>query len=491
MKQLKAQFSEKPEKLRLPLLPLITFSPMGNPLSSLSTGQCNLFFDYLLRSLHDQRVEQTARIAALLNKPVVAAVISGAALHLSDRLSSVERMHLLQRQKDESDRIIMQEKQGKGGADGRKGGGKSQPANALKEDDGEKDQGGQDDGEEKYASWREVSLDELLNEKRKEIADYYELGGGGAASGAKFTVLLHKKGGAGAQDSAKRGAPATLLPKTPPMAGGKKVMEGKQASDGDEVGGAPIEATVPIASQCKVEQGKDEKYGGSGTLGPSFHSAFGQRAPSVAAAIGQLALMVDDYARGNEEKEKSVVDGLHKRLRRCGYLTDDLAASLLMVIEDDAWSGEEGGLGLAKPKGGANRLFATVPRKLRSTAQDSAEIRLASVREMLRYYFLNHPEEYHSALAAALGITSDQEEDITFLQERMAFMLASIGSFALAQKILEEIKKKNRMDTKECLLQLGYRYNVKKRRLVLGKRTCGGPAEARGIIGLLIASMRK
>jgi uncharacterized protein YdiU (UPF0061 family) len=200
---------------------------------------------------------------------------------------------------------------------------------------------------------------------------------------------------------------------------------------------------------------------------------------------------VDDYARGSEEKEKRVVTDLHKRLRADGYKTDDLAASLLLVIEDDAWSGEEGGLGGAKPRGGATRLSALVPKKLRSTAQDSAEVRLASVREMLRYYFLNHPEEYHSALAAALGITSDQEEDVTFLQERMAFMLASIGSFALAQKILSEIKRKNKMDTKECLLQLGYKYNVKKRKLVLGKRTCGKTAEARGIIGLLIASMRK
>ena len=110
---------------------------------------------------------------------------------------------------------------------------------------------------------------------------------------------------------------------------------------------------------------------------------------------------------------------------------------------------------------------------------------------MLRYYFRLHPSDYHTALASALGITADQEEDSTFLQERLAFELASIGSFALAQKLLAEIKKKKKLDTKECLMKLGYRYDVKKKRLILGKRTCGKPMEARGIIGLLLASARK
>ena len=186
-----------------------------------------------------------------------------------------------------------------------------------------------------------------------------------------------------------------------------------------------------------------------------------------------------------------VVGDLHGSLRAQNYMTDDLMASLLMVIEDDAWSGEDGGLGSTKPHGSATRLAALVPQKLRSTAQDSAVVRLASVREMLRYYFKLHPQDYHSALAAALSITTDQEEDSTFMQERLAFALASIGSFALAQKLLAEIKKKKKLDTKECLMKLGYRYDVKRKRLILGKRTCGKPAEARGIIGLLLASARK
>jgi len=159
------------------------------------------------------------------------------------------------------------------------------------------------------------------------------------------------------------------------------------------------------------------------------------------------------------------------------------------VIEDDAWSGEQGEIGGDTPHGGATRLSSMVPKKLRLSARDSTEVRLGSVREMLRYFFLAHPGQYSSALASALGITTGQADDGEFVQERLAYALASIGSFALAQKILYELKK--RMDTKNCLLRLGYKYDVKNKRLVLGKRTCGKPAEARGIIGLLLAAAKK
>jgi len=122
---------------------------------------------------------------------------------------------------------------------------------------------------------------------------------------------------------------------------------------------------------------------------------------------------------------------------------------------------------------------------------NSAMVRLASVREMLRYYFERHPKEYSAALAAALGITTDKEGDMVYLQERLACELARIGSFALSQKILAAIKEKKRMDTEHCLLELGYKYDRKRRVLVLGKRTCGSRNEARGIIGLLLAIAKK
>ena len=55
MKQLEAPVAAKAgEKAnRLALLPLLTFSPLGNPLSELTPVQCNLFFDYLMLSLDE------------------------------------------------------------------------------------------------------------------------------------------------------------------------------------------------------------------------------------------------------------------------------------------------------------------------------------------------------------------------------------------------------------------------------------------------------
>ncbi|MCX6770729.1 MAG: hypothetical protein NTX79_01605 [Candidatus Micrarchaeota archaeon] len=395
----------------LPLLSLLTFSPMGNPLAELSPGQCNLFFDYLLMSLHNQRKEQMERVAALTKKIVLPASLSAAAMGIKG-LSPEQRAR------------------------------RAQIEEGMKKADEKKAQ------EEKVAAG---------NKKGEEGAAGTGKGGGHA--------------GAGATAAGKGGWQAGAL-------------------GGEGAPGAAGVAGWKFSSLFK--QHNEEKKGtGDGGAGPAFTSAFGQNAPAVSGAISQMAAVIDDYARGSVDMEKKVVDALHGGMRAQNYATDDLMASLLLVIEDDAWAGEEGGLGSAKPHGGATRIASLVPRKLRSTAQDSAVVRLASVREMLRYYLRLHPQDYHIALAAALGITSDQEEDSTFLQERLAYELASIGSFALAQKLLAEIKLKRKMDTKECLLRLGYRYDAKSKRLIIGKRTCGKPAEARGIIGLLLASARK
>jgi hypothetical protein len=257
------------------------------------------------------------------------------------------------------------------------------------------------------------------------------------------------------------------------------------------LGGATAAAGIKFIRLAKAQPGKKgcETAQVSHLSEEHFSSEFGQHAQTVSGAIGQMAPVIDDYARGSEDKEKRVVGDLRGRMRASDYRTNDLMASLLMVIEDDAWSGDEEVLGGSKPYGGSTRLSALVPKKLRSSAMESTEIRLASVREMLRYFFLRHPDQYSSALAAALGIAADQVEDGEFMQERLAYVLASIGSFALAQKILYELKKE--MDTKNCLLQIGYLYDPKKKRLVLGKRTCGKPAQARSIVSMLVAAAKK
>ncbi len=226
-----------------------------------------------------------------------------------------------------------------------------------------------------------------------------------------------------------------------------------------------------------------------GAAGAGAQAVSGAKAAVARPAEEQLAFVLDDYARGDGAKAMAALSEFDARLKSQGYKAEDLMAVLLLVIEDKIWSGEEAGVGGAAPAGSGVKIPA-IPAKLRETALESAEARLASVREMLRYYFARHPEEYAPALASALGITADQEEDVQFLQERLAFELARIGSFALAQKILASVKLRKKMDTEKCLLELGYSYDRKRKKLILGKRTCGKPVEARGVIGLLMGSLK-
>jgi len=443
----------------LPLLSLITFFPMGNPLSGLTLQQRKMFFDYLFLSLQSQRREHAEQVAAL-NKKIV---LSDAALSMK-RLSNAQNMR------------------------------RAQLDGALRKAEEKKAQ------DEKAAAQAEKSerwLSYLHMVRRAQIAEAMKNSEekNHEATRIAETGQLQKK----------------KLASAIPMAATSEKAEESKAEWGGGAAGEGFSGATGVASwkfsslfkkRAQGESSGDDKLAGvphltalgqkdvHGSLSMSdFSSVYGQKAGVVSGALEQMVPVIDDYARGNAGKERKVVGNLHESMRASSFQTDDMMASLLLVIEDDAWSSEESGLGSAKPHGGATRLAALVPQKLRSTAQDSAVVRLASVREMLRYYFKTHPEDYHVALASALGITADQEEDSTFMQERLAFMLASIGSFALAQKLLAEIKKK--LDTRECLMQLGYRYNVKKKRLILGKRTCGRPAEARGLIGLLLASARK
>ena len=205
-----------------------------------------------------------------------------------------------------------------------------------------------------------------------------------------------------------------------------------------------------------------------------------------------LAAVIADYAREDSQKAQLAIDEFEKRVVHQNYHPADLMTVMLLVIEDQIWEGEEGAPGSSRHFGarvGAPKQI--LPGPLRQTAQDSAVVRLASVREMLRHYFLAHPKEYSTALAMALGITADREGDVEFLQERLAYELATIGSFALAQKLLAEIKELKKMDTEKCLLAIGYRYDKKTGTLVVGKRTCGSRDEARGLVNLLLSMVKK
>ncbi|MCX6769911.1 MAG: hypothetical protein NT051_04505 [Candidatus Micrarchaeota archaeon] len=215
--------------------------------------------------------------------------------------------------------------------------------------------------------------------------------------------------------------------------------------------------------------------------------------PSHMRIKERLAREINDYSRGDRVAAESVVSDFESRLTSAKYAVDDLMTLLLLVIEDHYWgeaNSDEDSPGSGPAFHNGQRLRFAMPPKLKVIAQHSAYTRLASVREMLRHYFKVHPKDFSVVLALTLGITIDQESDNTFFQERLATELARIGSFALAQKMLAELKRQKKMDTRACLLQIGYLYDKKKKKLVLGKRTCGRPVEAREIIGLLLRSLK-
>ncbi|MFA4982647.1 MAG: hypothetical protein WC588_00360 [Candidatus Micrarchaeia archaeon] len=217
-------------------------------------------------------------------------------------------------------------------------------------------------------------------------------------------------------------------------------------------------------------------------------------APAISGSLPfaqhHLSLVLEDYARGDLQRESSVLSEFEFRIMAQGYRADDLMAVLLLTIEDQIWGGEEGAVGGSR-KFGNRASAASVPLALRQTAKESSYARLASVREMLRYYFDRNPKDYAGALAIALSLSPDQGNDPALLQERLSYVLAKIGGFALSQKLLAAIKLQKKMDTKKCLIELGYRYDIRQKRLVLGRRTCGTPSEARGILNLLLSSVRK
>lgn len=215
------------------------------------------------------------------------------------------------------------------------------------------------------------------------------------------------------------------------------------------------------------------------------------RAQEVKQVQTELAAILDDYARGDAEKAEGTLSEFSRRLSEGDYRADELGAVLLLVIEDQIWAGEEGGTESARPGGASSRVKSAIPEKIMQSAQESAVLRLASVREMLRYYFQKRPEDFRGALAIALGITGADAEDDAVLRARMASAATEIGSFALSQKILSAVKKMRGMDTKKCLFELGYRYDKAKKKLIVGKRTCGKPSEARGIMSALLSKFRK
>ena len=245
-----------------------------------------------------------------------------------------------------------------------------------------------------------------------------------------------------------------------------------------------------------------------------YSSSYWSDLPEFRHAQEGLSMVISDYSRGGEGKAQVAMQRFESRLKEQNYKPDDLMAVLLLSIEDIAWEGKEKpepsrpeGKGApqavlqalanqkdepaspAEPKPQSPRQMA-IPEILKEDARQSVQIRLASVREMLRYYFDRNPREYHRAISKVLDLDAGLPEQSESFQDALARKIAEIGSFALAQLILAEIKSYHEMDTQECLVKLGYKYDDKLRRLILGKRTCGSRTESKGIIRSILSNLK-
>lgn len=80
-------------------------------------------------------------------------------------------------------------------------------------------------------------------------------------------------------------------------------------------------------------------------------------------------------------------------------------------------------------------------RERKAIYADMLQIRLVSIREMLRHYFKECPQDYKKSLATALGVSGEEAEDPEFMEQRIAFEVARVGSWALSLRVLEEVKR--------------------------------------------------
>ena len=143
-----------------------------------------------------------------------------------------------------------------------------------------------------------------------------------------------------------------------------------------------------------------------------------------------------------------VLDRFWARIGQLEYTPDELMGTLLICAE------EEFAFQRKKPKVIENRPIYFGFSKLEFSAkmegaggqkEHEARIRLVSVREMVKYYFLMNPQEYRSAILAVLG--SDYAKDMPpgMLESLIEGEIERIGVWEFAVRVWERIQDRIRM----------------------------------------------
>ncbi|VVB58787.1 Uncharacterised protein [Candidatus Anstonella stagnisolia] len=255
----------------------------------------------------------------------------------------------------------------------------------------------------------------------------------------------------------------------------------------------------------------------------------------IAFAAGALSKEIHSFGKGDARLEMKILNEYLAELERQQWKAHDLMSPLLLIIENkyaehgalgydaskpagmgarargqagelEYWeellpdanaSVEHGG---SRPMGGASKVQYS-PQELQKYAQqlaavdenvaqllraknaDMSELRLISVREMLRHYFEKNPKEFREIAISLLGMVPSEGDEA--LMQKLAYEIARIGSFALAYKMLLALREKKKMGELVCVRNLGVQKG-KGKKVLICKRACGTAGMARGILELLI-----
>gem|GEM_PF-2585478 len=255
----------------------------------------------------------------------------------------------------------------------------------------------------------------------------------------------------------------------------------------------------------------------------------------IALAAGAISREIHSFGKGDARLELKIMQEYLQELERQQWKVHDLMSPLLLIMENKyAEHGElgydaakPGGFGMharghaeqleywkellpdtksapghdaASPFGGASKAqhshqelqkFAqqlaavdeNVAHLLRAKNADMSELRLISVREMLRHYFEKNPKEFREIAISLLGMVPNDGDEV--LMQKLAYEIARIGSFALAYRMLIALREKKKMGELVCIRNLAVQKGKGKKVLVC-RRACGSAGMARGILELLI-----
>lgn len=256
----------------------------------------------------------------------------------------------------------------------------------------------------------------------------------------------------------------------------------------------------------------------------------------IAFAAGAVSKEIHDFGKGDAKLETKILNEYLRELERQQWKVHDLMSPLILMLEDKSSDDSAPGYDAAKPSGAGMHAIArhagqvgyweellpdhkeqpshegaapmggsakishsheelqkyaqqlaavdeNVAQLVRAKNADMSELRLISVREMLRHYFEKNPREFREIAISLLGMVPHEGDEA--LMQKLAYEIARMGSFAFAYRMLLKLRERKKMGELVCVRNLGVQKG-KGRHVLVCRRACGSAGMARGILELLI-----